>query len=61
MISASQFFFFNCIIFVFIFWLCWVFVGCAGSSLVVASEGCSLAEEHSLLIVVASLVVEHGL
>ena len=41
--------------------------GCAGSlllsrfSLVVASRGYSLVVEHRLLIVVASLVSEHGL
>ena len=44
----------NCIIYLFVF-------GCAGSSLAVASEGCSLVEVHSLLIAVASLVVEHRL
>ena len=34
---------------------------CTGSSLVVASKGYSLVAMHSLLIVVVSLVVEHGL
>ena len=48
------------------FYLFIIFV-CAGSSLlhrlslVVVSEGYSLAEGCGLLIVVASLVVEHGL
>ena len=43
------------------FWLCWVFVVARGLSLVVASGGYSFVVVHGLLIVVASLVVEHGL
>ena len=34
---------------------------CTGFSLVVANEGYSLGVVHRLLIVVASLVAEHGL
>ena len=41
------------------FWLCWVFV--VGFSLVAVSRGYSLVGVHGLLIVVASLVVEHRL
>ena len=40
------------------FWLCWVFVAARGLSLVAASGGYAV---HGLLIVVASLVVEHRL
>ena len=43
------------------FWLYWVFTAAHGVSLVAASEGHSLAAAHRPLIVVASLVVEHGL
>ena len=42
-------------------WLCWVFVVVHGLSLVEASQGCSLVAVPRLLIVVSSLVVEHGL
>ena len=42
------------------FRLCWVFIA-AGFSLVSASRGYSLVAVHWLLIVEASLVVEHGL
>ena len=43
------------------FWLHWVFVAAArGLSLVAVSSGYSVAV-HVLLIVVASLVAEHGL
>ena len=45
----------------FYFWLHWVFVAAArGLSLVAVSSGYSVAV-HVLLIVVASLVAEHGL
>ena len=50
-------FFFSLFIY---FWLRWVFVAVYGLSLVVASRGYSVAVCR-LLIVVASLVVEHGL
>ena len=53
LISACFFKFIN-------FWLCLVFFGAHGLSLVVVSRGCSLVVELRLLIVVASLVVEHG-
>ena len=43
----------------YLFWLCWVFVAGHGLSLVVASRGYSLAAGCGLLVVVASLVVEH--
>ena len=53
LISACFFKFIN-------FWLCSVFFGAHGLSLVVVSRGYSLVVELRLLIVVASLVVEHG-
>ena len=60
-VSASQFLK-NYLYYLFVyFWLCWVFVGGAGFSLVVASDVCALVEVHSLLIAVASLVAEHRL
>ena len=43
------------------FWLHWVFVALRGLSLIVGSEGYSLAEVGWLLITVASLVVEYRL
>ena len=43
----------------YLFRLCWVFVAVPGLSLVVASRGYSLAAVCGLLVVVASLVVEH--
>ena len=43
------------------FWLCWVFIAVLGLSLVVVSRVCSLVVVHWLIIVVASLVAEHGL
>ena len=53
LISACFFKFIN-------FWLCLVFFGAHGLSLVVVSRGYSLVVELRLLIAVASLVVEHG-
>ena len=44
-----------------IFWLCWVFVAVCGLSLGLASGAYSLVAVQGLLIVVASLVAEHGL
>ena len=41
--------------------LCWVFVAVCGLSLVDASGGYSSVVVHGLLIVVASLIEEHGL
>ena len=49
------FFFF--LIWLQLFWPCWVFVVACGGSLVTVIEGYSLL--HGLLIVVASLVAEH--
>ena len=43
------------------FWLHWVFIAARGLSRVAASTGYSLLWCAGLLIVVASLVVEHGL
>ena len=59
---AIPFFFF----FLIYFWLRWVFVAVCGLSLVAASRGysslrCTGFSLWWLLIVVASLVVEHGL
>ena len=42
------------------FWLCWVFVAVGRLSLVAASRG-FLVVVHGLLVVMASLVAEHGL
>ena len=41
--------------------LCWVFVAALGLYLIEASRSYSLAAEYELLIVVASLILEHGL
>lgn len=43
------------------FWLCWVFAVAHWLSLVAVSEDYSLAEVHGHLIMVSSLVTEHGL
>ena len=42
-------------------WLHWVFIAARGLSLAAASRGYSFVAVHRLLIVVASLVAEHGL
>ena len=42
------------------FWPCWVFIVMLKLSLVVASRGYSLVAVRGFLIVVASLVAEHG-
>ena len=47
------------ILYVIIYWLHWVFVAGHGFSMAVVSEGYSLVAMRGLLIVV-SLVVEHG-
>ena len=44
--------------YLFIYWLCWVFVAAQGLSLVAKSGGCSPVEVCRLLIVVASLAAE---
>ena len=57
-------FFFNKFIYLFIiylFWLLWVFVAVRRLSLVAASGGQSFIAVYRILVVVASLVVEHGL
>ena len=51
--------------FIYLFWLCWVFVAARGLSLVAASRGysslpCKGFSLQGLLIEVASLVAEHG-
>ena len=58
----GEFILFNLIyLFIYLFiWLHWVFVAVCQLSLVAASWGYSVAV-RGLLIVVASLVVEHGL
>ena len=58
-IGCMYLFFYN---FIFIYlWLHWIFVAVCGLSLVIASRGLLFIAVHWLLIVVASLVVEHGL
>ena len=47
-------------LFIYLFWLCWVFVAVCRLSLVVGSGGYSLVVLHGLLMAVASLV-NHGL
>ena len=49
------------IIYLFIYWLCWVFVAACGLSLVAVSEGYSFVTVRGLLIAVAPLVAEHWL
>ena len=49
------------ILLIYLFWLCWVFVAAHRFSPVAESGGFSLVAACRLLIVVASLVVEHGL
>lgn len=46
---------------VFVYWLCWVFVAASELSLVAVSGVYSLTVVCRLLIVVPSLVTEHGL
>ena len=48
-------------IFMYVFYLCWVFVVVHGLSLIPASGGRSLVVVHGLLTAGASLVAEHGL
>ena len=43
------------------FWLCWVFIVARGLSLAAESGGLLFVAMRRLLVVVASLVVEHGL
>ena len=51
----------NCSSFLFVFWLCWVFVAAGMLSLAVASGCYFLVVMCGLLIAVASLVAEQGL
>ena len=46
---------------IFYCWLYWIFIAACGLSLVVASRGYSLVVVCRHLIVVASLIVEHGI
>ena len=64
-VVSLSLFFLKCILFIY-FWLHWVFIAACGLSRVAASGGyfsllCSGFSLQGLLIVVASLVVEHGL
>ena len=43
------------------FWPCWVVIAAWAFSLVAANRGYSLGAVHRCLVVVASLVAEHGL
>ena len=57
---------FKSIIYLFIYlfiylWLCWVLLAVRGLFLVAASRGLLFVAVRGLLIVVASLVAEHGL
>ena len=47
--------------FIYLFWLCWVFLAAHGLSPVAESWGYSLVAVLGLLTVVASLVAEHHL
>ena len=42
------------------FWLCWIFVAAWGFALVAVSRGYSLVVVHGVLVVVTSLLFEHG-
>ena len=46
------------ILFIYLFWLCWVFIAARGLSLVAATRGCSSLR---WLLLWASVVVAHGL
>ena len=46
--------------YLFIYWLCWVFVALHKLSLFSASEQLSLVAVHGLIIVVASLVADRA-
>ena len=59
--KKAFFFFFFSFKNICLFCLCWVLVATGRLSLVAVSGGCSLPVVHGHLIVVASLVVEHGL
>ena len=59
MIEIKLLFFFLSYLFIY-FWLHWVFVGARGLSVVAVSGGYSSFVVRGLLIVVASVVAEHG-
>ena len=59
-ILGASFFCFFKILFIY-FWLHWVFIAVRGLSLVNRERGLLFVAVRGLLIVVASLVVEHGL
>ena len=62
--SCSHFLLFNIYIYIYIFiyfWLRWVFVAVRGLSVVAVSGGLLFVAVCGLLIVVASVVAEHGL
>ena len=58
-----DFFFYSIKIFLNLFylWLCWVFVAARGLFSSCGEQGLLFVVVHGLLIVVASLVAEHGL
>ena len=60
-LKSPNFFFFFLGRVLFVYWLCWVFLAAQGLSLAVASRGYSLVAVYQRLIVVASLLVKHGL
>ena len=60
LLSVGTFFFFNLFILFIYFWLCWVFIAVRAFSSCV-QRGLLYIAVSRLLIVVASLVEEHGL
>ena len=59
-IFSHLIFFFNTF-YLFYFWLCWVFVATRGLFSGCSEQGLLFVAVHELLIVLPSLVVEHGL
>ena len=57
----TRFFFLNKFLYLFIFWLCWVFVSVRGLSPVAASGGPLFIAVRGPLTIAASLVAEHRL
>ena len=60
-VMSFFFFFLNLFILFIYFWLRWVFVAARGLFSGCSEQGLLFAAVHGLLIVVGSLVVEHGL
>ena len=58
--STSFFFLIYIYLFIYLFWLCWVFVAARAFSSC-SERGLLFVVVHGLLIAVASLVAEHGL